>query len=240
MSALAIAWLVAGAAGFACLATLLSGRAASARATVAEAEAQDARGDLKSMRKQLEKRERQKPGKGDEVGDLRRRLEKAKKRTAQLLEQRRSEPEQIASLETELEESRAELRGTRDEVTHLQAQLQQPPPPVATAAPEAPPPKAAPSEQEEVERQRALAELAALRGRVAELEAELGVAKQLAETSRTRIKTQDKLYLAIRGELEVKKDRLQRQQEELERLMAMRVSLLPDPVVEGESSRGDV
>ena len=44
----------------------------------------------------------------------------------------------------------------------------------------------------------------------------------------------------MRGELEAKKDRLQRQQEELERLMAMRVSLLPDPVVEGESSRGDV
>ena len=44
----------------------------------------------------------------------------------------------------------------------------------------------------------------------------------------------------MRGELEAKKDRLKRQQEELERLMAMRVALLGEAPEPDPSNAGDL
>ena len=49
-----------------------------------------------------------------------------------------------------------------------------------------------------------------------------------------KLSTQELLYVSIRNELAAKKDRLRTQQEEIERLRALRVSLLDTPT-EAES-----
>lgn len=234
MSPLVIAWVVAGAAAFAALALLLRSRSAAERAAAAEAQSGSARDEARLLRKQLEKRDRQREGRGEETAELRRRLEKAKKRTAQLLEERRQEPVRIAGLEQDLAQKKTELQSALEELASVKSKLvraaEAPRPDPVVVAPPAP----AASPEAEAERRRAAEQLAELHGSVAELQAQLAKARDAAEQSRSRIKTQDKLYLAMRGELEAKKDRLKRQQEELERLMAMRVALLgeapePDP-----------
>ena len=54
-----------------------------------------------------------------------------------------------------------------------------------------------------------------------------------------KVRTQDKLYLAIRGELAAKKDRLRAQQEELERLRALRVTWASGEAEAAASPPGD-
>ena len=72
----------------------------------------------------------------------------------------------------------------------------------------------------------------ALQQRAAHLESELGelrgeLEKTRKDTSRLREKnkTQEQLYVSIRGELQAKKDRLRTQTEELERIRALKVVL---------------
>jgi chromosome segregation ATPase len=72
----------------------------------------------------------------------------------------------------------------------------------------------------------------ALQQRAARLETELGglrgeleKARKDAARLREKNKTQDQLYVSIRGELQAKKDRLRTQTEELERIRALKVVL---------------
>jgi chromosome segregation ATPase len=83
-------------------------------------------------------------------------------------------------------------------------------------------------------------ELQALHSKLSQVQSELSEVRREALQARSRIKTQDKLYLAMRGELEAKKDRLKQQQEELERLLAMRATLLgASGPATGSDGRGD-
>ena len=72
------------------------------------------------------------------------------------------------------------------------------------------------------------AELDAARSKLADLALQL-------KRQQGKALTQDKLYASMRLELEAKKDRLGAQQEELERLRALRVALVePEPEPEAE------
>ena len=100
------------------------------------------------------------------------------------------------------------------------------------AAPSAPPVAAPPPPE-------LTARVEELRGRVTQLEGELGGARVEAERWQAKVRTQDKLYLAIRGELAAKKDRLRAQQEELERLRALRVTWASGEAEAAASPPGD-
>jgi hypothetical protein len=62
-------------------------------------------------------------------------------------------------------------------------------------------------------------------------------AERSLEKLRTKVRTQDQLYLVMRGELEAKKDRLRTQQEELERLQAFKVAVI-DPLPPSQVDAG--
>jgi len=55
---------------------------------------------------------------------------------------------------------------------------------------------------------------------------ELGAARKEVGRLQERLRTQNKVYMALRGELEAKKDRLRQQREEIERLQAIKVALV--------------
>jgi chromosome segregation ATPase len=62
--------------------------------------------------------------------------------------------------------------------------------------------------------------------RLAKLEEELVGARRTEARMRKRVANQEQLYAALRGELEAKKDRLKTQEEQLERLRALKVSVI--------------
>ncbi|MBW2496839.1 MAG: hypothetical protein JRF61_06150, partial [Deltaproteobacteria bacterium] len=62
--------------------------------------------------------------------------------------------------------------------------------------------------------------------RLSELEGQLDEARTNEARLRKRIARQEELYAALRGELEVKKDRLRAQTEQIERLQALKVTVV--------------
>jgi len=185
--------------------------------------------ELVASRDQLERASRAQRQKGDELAEMRRKLEKAKKRAAHSLDAKRSEPGRIAELEDALGLAREDLGASREQVLELEAQVsrlraraQQPQPQPQPAPP--PPPDPAPVEGLKQRAEKAEVEAERLGGELTRVREELSRSEAKVETSR-------KLYLAIRGELGVKKDRLNAQQEELERLRALKVAIV-DPLPE--------
>jgi predicted nucleic acid-binding Zn-ribbon protein len=64
------------------------------------------------------------------------------------------------------------------------------------------------------------------RERIEKLEGERKAASQTEARLRKRIDNQEQLYASLRGELEAKKDRLRTQEEQLQRLQALKVAVL--------------
>ena len=60
-------------------------------------------------------------------------------------------------------------------------------------------------------------------------ESALATSRTEARRLKTRVETQDILYTSLRSELEVKKDQIRQQREELERLRAYKVVLVDAP-----------
>jgi chromosome segregation ATPase len=191
-------------------------------------------GDLERARSATEELERKLASRAERAGkasesearlrtDLQtaqRKLDKAKKRTARAHDDRQGEAGRIHSLECEIRERNASLEAAREEIARLEHR----------------PPRV-------VEPARAGPDLAVLEARaqqdsarVVELEAQLaGVSGQLQRSERDlarmreRIRTQDKLYLAIHGEIELKKDEIRQLTAEGERLRAFKVAVV-DPI----------
>ena len=69
-------------------------------------------------------------------------------------------------------------------------------------------------------------ELASSRERVTKLESELELARQTEARMRKRMGNQEILYASLRAELDVKKDRLRTQEEQLRRLQALKVAVI--------------
>lgn len=190
--------------------------------------------EIERLRAELEKGRERPAKRGDsdrrrdeELAELRRRLEKTKRRASQARDEGRQESSRIRDLEEKLRLAQAdarsmhaELQRAEGEVERLRAAPRPAPAPVA-----APPPvrEPAPMPDEALVRRVEAAEARALA-----LEEQLLLARVDGERQRRRIAAQDRLYVAIRGELDAKKERLRAQQEELERLRALRVVLAAD------------
>ena len=55
---------------------------------------------------------------------------------------------------------------------------------------------------------------------------ELGIARGTEARMRKRMSNQEQLYASLRAELDVKKDRLRTQEEQLQRLQALKVAVI--------------
>jgi len=213
-------------AGLGVLAALVFGlraQKANADAARAWAESEKLSVDLKAVREQLGKQSGKLAKHDDEVADLRRRLDKAKRRAST-----RGSSAGAAggaggagdSLEREsdLEEARQSRDSARREAEGLSAEVQRLRAEVASLSSTAPPEEDPRIEELGQAKAKAIADLAASEEALAEL-------RKGKARLKKKMDTQELLYVSMRSELDIKKDRLRAQQEIIERLQALEVSL---------------
>jgi chromosome segregation ATPase len=238
-----LAWWTAGLAGVVALAALLWIVGEERRNAAQRVDAETVRKELRALRKDLEQRAKHLRQSEAEVDRLTRQAGKAQKQAAsgkrgargervetdarigELEEAAQRASEEIARLERELERvdtqsavaskhaARAEValeRGQREAEASEASRIE------VTARAEA-------SAIDELTRRVEAAEAA-----LGERDAALAAAGQETKRLKGKVRTQDTLYLSLRGELAVKKDQVKQQREELERLRAFRVALAPE------------
>ncbi|MBW2697974.1 MAG: hypothetical protein JRE70_15945 [Deltaproteobacteria bacterium] len=219
--------ILAGVAGVAAFAFYLRVRGLGVELGQSGVENEKLRAELQSSRAQLERIQAKQRRGSDELVELRKKLEKSKRRAARAQDAGHgATASQVQALEADLEQTRQARDAARDEASGLSSALSRAR--AEAAQVEAPPGPETPSLDN--------AGIEALRGRCERAEAALAAARpELAamEKSNARLKgridTQERLYVSIRSELEAKKDRLRTQQEEIERLQALKVALV-DPL----------
>ena len=177
--------------------------------------------ELKGVRDALSKSQQTQKHASSEVQQLRKKLEKAKKRSAPSKAAPATSATRMQELEVALEQARQEREIAREEASGIGAELSR-----LRAARRAEAEKPEPGE--EALRQ-AQAQIADQGSELERLRTALAQGARDLERMRAKAKTQDLLYTSLRSELDAKKDRLRTQQEEVERLRAMRVALLDAP-----------
>lgn len=212
-----------------------SWRAADARAGLLAHEVErlsEARGELTArLSRESAKQKKQ----AEELAVRRKRDEKARKRQAKGAAEMplgtaarvRDLEDQIERVERERDRSRAEHEALAAQLQTLEARAEL----AARALVEASAAKATadtehdssapvsePGESHE-------AQLAAARQRITQLEGELSDARETEARMRKRVANQEQLYASIRAELEVKKDRLRTQEEQIQRLEALQAAI---------------
>ncbi len=210
----ALPWILLGIAALLVVLEALRHRTTRSELTRLEAELEAALAELEAVQRKLRAVTEERRKRSEELVRLRRKLERRGR------EGETTRPEPGGTARAELESLRAELRrrdarldeletelaGTRRALERALAERLRPP--------EEPGGEAAPAER-----------IAELERRAEAAERELEEAREQVERLRRRIRNQEVLYTSVRSELEVKKDRLRAQQEEIERLRALRVVL---------------
>lgn len=200
-------------------------RAAQVKSTDALGLVQKLEGQLDEARAQREKDAKKISNHAGELAELRKRLEKAKRKS---VKQNASggtavAASALADLEKTLEQSRRERDEAREESLGLSQELSRLR--KSSAQPSAPVEKTQ-LEGAVIEKLEARVEAAEALAGKARAES-IDHAKTVARLKR-KLSTQELLYVSMRSELDAKKDRLRTQQEEVERLRALRVAML-DP-----------
>ncbi len=216
MEAAPILWLISAAAAVTAGLAVAAWRTERSRRAALGAETDRLRAALEAERVDGERRKKRREDAASELGELRRKLDKAKRRAFDA-------QERLAPLEAELETLRREgsrsaeaLRKSEQEREHLEKRIEQL---LAEAS-------SLRAQREAAARREAVAEraappaappeeLASLRGALAERETALArlvskheATEREAGRYRQRARTHQRLYMVIRGELEVAKDRL--------------------------------
>jgi DNA repair exonuclease SbcCD ATPase subunit len=225
MSASVLAWILVAALLVVAGGLILRLRNVASAGAVRERERGKLAEKLAAAEKRFEERARSQRKRGEEVAELRKKLEKARRRAAQVHGEHRGEVSELRELRTALERSETERKHTQRELDHLRDTPEIRPVVVKPAPPPPPVPAAPPS-----------AELTALRERAEKADSRAGVLekervklREEVERYKRKARAIDDAYRAQRGELEVKKDRLRTQREELERLRALKVTLVDPP-----------
>jgi len=218
-----VALIFAGLGALAALVFGLRAQKANADAARAWAESEKLSVDLKAVREQLGKQSGKLAKHDDEVADLRRRLDKAKRRASA----RESSAGAAGGAggagdslerETDLEEARQARDSARREAEGLSAEVQRLRAEVASLSSSAPPEEDPRIEELGQAKAKAIADLTASEEALAEL-------RKGKARLKKKLDTQELLYVSMRSELDIKKDRLRAQQEIIERLQALEVSL---------------
>lgn len=166
----------------------------------------------------------------DELASLRNKADKAKRRQAKTVDRPlgttariRDHESQIERIELERDKARSEREALAHNATRLEIQLAASQRALEEAS--APRPKPIASELENT-LERVNSELASSRERVGKLKEELELVRQSESRMRKRMNNQEQLYASLRAELDVKKDRLRTQEEQLQRLQALKVAVI--------------
>jgi len=229
------AWMLIGAGVIACMLVLArSWQGARRRIVKLEAEASTLAMKSEKLGSDLSKEARARTRLSEELASLRKRADKTKRRKAKPADQPLGTAQRIRDHEDEvtrvgLERDRAntECEALARTVADLERQLatsaralEQ-----ATASAQAPVASQVEAPAESV-LDESRGELASTLERVSKLESELGIARQTEARMRKRMNNQEVLYASVRAELDVKKDRLRTQEEQLQRLQALKVAVI--------------
>jgi len=183
---------------------------------------------LAALETHVEKERKARSRQAEELAELRKRADKAKRRTGKNAPQPMGTASRIQDLEEASEKAsverdrlRAERDGLVEDLAKLRARIE-----ADERATEAKA-RAVPVEQPKPVATTSLeASLAEARERIGALESEAQLARQTEARLRKRMDNQEQLYASLRSELEVKKDRLRTQEEQLQRLQALKVAVL--------------
>ena len=179
-----------------------------------------------SLSKQTQGRKRQ----SEELATLRNKAEKAKRRQTKTVDQPlgtsariRDHEARVERVELERDQANSEREGLAERVARLETRLEA----SARALEEASAPRpTSVASQAETALEQAQAELAASREQLTKRNEELEIVRQTEARMRKRMNNQEQLYASLRAELEVKKDRLRTQEEQLQRLQALKVAVI--------------
>ncbi|MBJ22236.1 MAG: hypothetical protein CL933_22735 [Deltaproteobacteria bacterium] len=208
-------------------------RKAEARAVLLEVEKEKLIGERQELSARLSRETQARRKRSDELAAQRKRAEKAKKRNAKgaqdlplgTASRIGDLEEQIERVERERDRSCAEREELAQQVARLETRVEF----SARAVEEASVARreaaraAVPVPDAGVEGLRA--ELAEKGERAEKLADELRVAKETEARMRKRVSTQEQLYASVRAELDIKKDRLRTQEEQIQRLRALKVAV---------------
>jgi DNA repair exonuclease SbcCD ATPase subunit len=179
-----------------------------------------------SLSKQAQARKKQ----AEELAVLRNKTDKAKRRQSKTVDQPlgttariRDHEAQVERVEFERDRAITERDGLTLQVKRLEKRLETSARDLAEAS--QPPPIPIASEVDTA-LEHAQAELATSREELTKRAEELGIARGTEARMRKRMSNQEQLYASLRAELDVKKDRLRTQEEQLQRLQALKVAVI--------------
>lgn len=203
-------------------------RRAELRIRAQDAEKDALEASLRALEASVDKERKARSRQAEELAEFRKRADKVKRRTGKHAPQPMGTASRIQDLEDASEKAafeRDRLGTERDalaeELDQLRARIDADALAAASKADAAPVKRPGPDVTSGLE-----ASLAEAKERIAKLESEAQLARQTEARMRKRMDTQEQLYASLRGELEVKKDRLRTQEEQLQRLQALKVAVL--------------
>ena len=221
-----IPWVIVAALVVVVLIFYLRSRSAESQLVTVRAAKEKTETDLEDARGRLSKSQDKSRQASEDIQQLRKKLEKVKKRLGSTTSLPSASASRVQQLEEALELSRQERDRLREEVSGLRAELTR----LREVA------RSNVEETENPQLDSALEAQSAASARIADLESILQKAQARAADAersvdrlRGKARTQDLLYVSLRSELDAKKDRLRTQQEEIERLRALKVALVDDP-----------
>lgn len=165
----------------------------------------------------------------EELAELRRRTDKARRRAEKTPEAPLGTAARIRDIEVELERAQTALRrfeAERDQHTRTASTLLAERDRLAKQLEDASAPARAEAEQGRTVLERVEGELAAMREQYAKQGELLGLARQAEVRLRKRMDNQEQLYASLRAELDIKKDRLRAQEEQIQRLQALKAAVI--------------
>lgn len=205
-------------------------RQGSAKRTLGlETELAELEGERKDLARRVEHESQARKKQSEELAELRRRSDKAKRRAEKSPEAPLGTAARIRDGELELERAQTALRrveAEREQHARNASGLQLERDALTKRLEDASAPARAVAGQARVELERVHAELAGVREQCAKQSEELGLARHNEVRLRKRMDNQEQLYASLRAELDVKKDRLRAQEEQIQRLQALKAAVL--------------
>ncbi|MEZ4330808.1 MAG: hypothetical protein R3F35_03605 [Myxococcota bacterium] len=183
-------------------------------------------GERRELEKRLEQEGQARRKQAEALAEYRKRSDKAKRRAEKGPELPLGTAARVRDLELELERAQAGLRRSeseREQQARRAEGLERACAALEARLADASGPANALADATRAALENAQSELSATREQLAKQEEALSLAGQNEARMRKRMDNQEQLYASLRAELEVKKDRLRTQEEQIRRLEALRV-----------------
>lgn len=203
-------------------------RAAEARNAGLMGRVESLENERRELARRLEQEAQARRKQAEALAENRRRADKAKRRVEKAPELPLGTAARVRDLELELERAQGGLRRSeaeREQQARRADALERERDALHARLAEASAPANALAEASRAAHEQAQAELAAIREQLAKQEDALALAHQTEARMRKRMDNQEQLYASLRAELEVKKDRLRTQEEQIQRLEALRAAV---------------